>query len=309
MGYLIILVAAACFAVQNLVTRVLFNPYTFGSFETGGFVDPNLPNSFLLLFMRMLLGVPLMALVLPPVYPKLWTDLRQLNASNHRRDLGMAIAGGSLMFLYLGVLYVSVGLIAAGIALTLFFTFPVYTALLSWWWFGHRPTGQRWLIMALILVGSALTVPISGNAAVSWVGVVFGLLSAIIYALYTVLAQKAFETVHPLPYTAISFATTLVLSAACMLIWPINWSGLPWTGLWIGALLSALSTASGHVLNNVGIRQVGATAASMVGAANPALTAVFAGWILQEQLSWVQGLGVGLVTLSVALLSLGKSSS
>lgn len=309
MGYLIILLAAVCFAVQNLVTRVLFNPYTFGSVETGGFVDPNLPNSFLLLFMRMLLGVPLMALVLPPVYPKLWTDLRQLNAPNHRRDLGMAIAGGILMFLYLGLLYVSVGLIAAGIALTLFFTFPVYTALLSWWWFGHRPNGTRWLILGLILVGSVLTVPIADDAPISWVGIIFGLLSAIAYAFYTVLAQKAFATVHPLPYTAISFATTLVLSSACMLIWPINWSGLPWTGLWIGALLSALSTASGHLLNNVGIRQVGATAASMVGAANPALTAVFAGWILQEQLSWVQGLGVGLVTLSVALLSLGKSSS
>lgn len=308
MGYLIILLAAVCFAVQNLVTRVLFNPYTFGGFETGGFVDPNLPNSFLLLFMRMLLGVPLMALVLPPVYPKLWTDLRQLKTSEHRRDLGLALAGGILMFLYLGLLYVSVGLIAAGIALTLFFTFPVYTALLSWLWFGHRPNGQRWLIMALILVGSSLTVPLEGGATMSWVGVGFGLLSAIAYALYTVLAQKAFETVHPLPYTAISFATTLALSAACMLIWPIDWTGLPWTGLWIGALLSALSTASGHLLNNVGIRQVGATAASMVGAANPALTAVLAGWILLEQLSWVQGLGVGLVTLSVALLSLGKSS-
>lgn len=298
-----------CFTVQNLVTRVLFNVYTFGDWQIGGFVEPTLPNSFLLLFMRMLLGVPLMSLVLPPLYPQFWADLRQLKAPEHRRELLMAVAGGGLMFLYLGLLYVSIGLIAAGIALTLFFTFPVYTALLSWVWFGQRPTGQRWLIMAMILVGSILTIPLEGGGTVSWVGVIFGLISAIAYALYTVVAQKTFETYHPLPYTGISFATTLVLSGLCLLFWPVDLQGLAWTGLWIGALLSALSTASGHVLNNLGIRWVGATAAAMVSAANPALTAVFAGWGLQEHLSWVQGLGVALVTLSVVLLSLAKTTT
>jgi drug/metabolite transporter (DMT)-like permease len=308
LGYFIILLAAICFAVQNLVTRVLFNPYTLAGIETGGFVEPTLPNSFLLLFMRMLLGVPLMAAVLPPIYPQLWSDLRQLKAPQYRQDLLLALVGGALMFLYLGLLYVSVGLIAAGIALTLFFTFPVYTALLSWWWFGHRPSGHRWAIMAMILLGSGLTIPIDGSSTMGWLGVVFGLISAVMYALYTVVAQKAFETFHPLPFTGISFATTLVLSGGCLLIWRVELGDLLWQGLWIGALLSAISTAAGHLLNNLGIRRVGATAAAMVGAANPSLTAVFAWLGLQEQLSWIQVMGVGLVTLSVALLSLGKSS-
>ncbi len=307
MGYFVILAAAIFFAVQNLVARVLFNPsYLFGWFETGGFVEPTLPNSFLLLFMRMLLGVPLMAVMLPPVYPRLWSDLRQLKTPSHRRELLLAVAGGGLMFSYLGLLYVSVGLVATGIALTLFFTFPVYTALLSWGWFGYRPSLLRWAIMAVILVGSGLTLPTGSSDAISWLGVGFGLLSAAVYALYTVVAQKAFETFHPLPFTGISFATTLVLSAICLLIWRVDLHGLPWLELWVGALLSAIATAVGHLLNNLGIRWVGATAAAMVGAANPALTAALAWVALQEQLSWVQGLGVGLVTLSVALLSLAK---
>lgn len=307
MGYLIILLAAVCFSLQNLVARVLFNPYPLGGMTVGGFVDPTLPNSFLLLFMRMLLGVPLMALVLTPLYPDLWPDLHRLKTPNHRRELGLALAGGGLMFLYLGLLYVSVGLIPTGIALTLFFTFPVYTALLSWVWFGHRPTGLRWGIMALILVGSGLTVPLGGGEALGWLGVIFGLASALAYALYTVVAQKAFETYHPLPFTGISFAATLVLAGLCLRIWPVDLQGLDWTGLWVGSLLSALATASGHLLNNLGIRRVGATAAAMVGAANPALTAVLAALALQEHLSWVQSLGVVLVTLSVALLSLRQS--
>ncbi|QQE65445.1 hypothetical protein GFS31_21330 [Leptolyngbya sp. BL0902] len=306
MGYLIILLAAGCFSLQNLVARVLFNPFPWGGLTVGGFVEPTLPNSFLLLFMRMLLGVPLMALTLTPIYPNLWPDVYGLKQPHHRQELGLSLAGGGLMFLYLGLLYVSVGLVPTGIALTLFFTFPVYTALLSWGWFGHRPTGMRWGIMALILLGSGLTVPLDSTGTTSGLGVIFGLASALAYALYTVVAQKAFETYHPLPFTGLSFAITLVLSGLCLLIWPVDLQGLPWAGLWVGALLSALATASGHLLNNLGIRHVGATAAAMVGAANPALTAVLATLVLQEYLSWVQSLGVILVAVSVALLSLHK---
>lgn len=306
MGYLIILLAAGCFTLQNLVARVLFNPYPLGSLTVGGFVEPTLPNAFLLLFMRMLLGVPLMALVLTPLYPSLWPDLRRLQGPNYQRELGLSLAGGGLMFLYLGLLYVAVGLIPTGIALTLFFIFPVYTALLSWGWFGQRPTGLCWGIMALIVVGSGLTVPLGGGGTMSGLGVMFGLASALAYALYTVVAQKAFETYHPLPFTSISFAITLLLSGLCLLIWPVDLRGLDWSGLWVGALLSALATASGHLLNNLGIRRVGATAAAMVGATNPALTAVLAALALQEHLSWVQSLGVVVVAASVALLSLQK---
>ncbi|MGF1570087.1 MAG: DMT family transporter [Nodosilinea sp.] len=310
LGYALVLLAGIFFCGQNLIVRVLFNEYSlFGLPPTGGFVAPTLANSFLLLFMRMALGVPLMAALLPLVYPPLWQDIGQLKQPTRRLELWLALAGGGLMFLYLALLYVAIGRIATGIALTLFFTFPVFTALMSWYWFGSRPSGQRWLIMAVILFGSGLTLPMGGPSAIgSWLGVGFGLASGLAYALYTVVAQKAFETFHPIPFTALSFAITLGLSGASLLVWTGELGGLPWLALWVGGLLSAIATATGHVLNNLGIRVVGATAAAMIGAANPALTAVLA-WVgLQEQLSLVQGVGVIVVTLSVALLGLSKPS-
>jgi drug/metabolite transporter (DMT)-like permease len=306
-GYVLVLLAGAFFCSQNLIVRVLFNPArVFGQLDTGGFVEPTLANSFLLLFMRTAVGVPLMVGLLPLVYRPLWADLGQLSRPQYRRDLALALTGGVLMFLYLALLYVSIGSIAAGIALALFFTFPVYTALLSWYWFGSRPSTLRWGIMAVILLGSALTLPQEGGDYSSWVGVAMGLASAVAYALYSVTAQKAFETFHPVPFTTISFMTTLVLAAGSLLIWDSDFSGLAWTALWVGGLLSAIATVSGHVLNNLGIRLVGATATAMVGAVNPALTALF-GWLgLQEQLSLLQGTGIGLVTVCVALLALSK---
>lgn len=307
LGYGLILLATLCFGAQNLITRVLFIPSDlWGVVQTGGFVEPTLPNSFLLMFMRMAVGVPLMAALMPSVYGQFWPDLGRLRSPTQRRELVLSLVGGGLMFSYLALLYVAVGRIAAGIALTLFFTFPVYTALLDWAWFGQRPSAGRWAILGLILLGSGLTMPLAAGAIDSRLGVVFGLASGVVYAFYTVVAQKAFETVHPVPFTTVSFAVTLVLSAGSLVLWPGDLAGLLWPALWVGGLLSALATLTGHVLNNLGIRSVGATAASMLGAANPALTAVLAWAVLQEQLTTVQGLGVLLVTVSVGLLSLSK---
>lgn len=170
---------------------------------------------------------------------------------------------------------------------------------------GNRPTLLRWGGIGLVLFGSSLTLPPiawgthSGNVT----GGIMGIAAGVTYALYTVLAQKSLQTLHPIPFTWLSFATTLVLSAGCLLFWDLQDSQLPWLALWIGGFLSAIATSGGHILNNFGIRLIGATSASMIGASSPALTVVLAWLVIQERLNSLQILGVVIVTLSVALLS------
>lgn len=305
-GFLIVLLSSVFFCLQNVTVRVLFNEVSiFNIWQTGGFVPPTLENSFLLLFMRMILVVPIMAAISSRLYGTTWKEIASLRHAEQRATLRYAIAGGVLMFLYLVLLYISIGLIPTGIALTLFFTYPIFTALFSWRFFGNRPTLFRWGIIAAVLVGSALTMPRPEATAgqQTWLGIVLGIGSGMAYALYTVNAQKSFETFHPVPFTWISFATALVLSAASLLVWQVDFATLDWTGLWIGGLISAIATLVGHLLNNYGIRLIGATSAAMIGATNPALTVVLAWFAIQETLNWVQVMGVLIVTGSVALLS------
>ncbi|WP_287289050.1 EamA family transporter, partial [Okeania sp. SIO2B9] len=66
-----------------------------------------------------------------------------------------------LMFLYLALLYMSIGLIETGVALTLFFTYPIFTSLFSWLLLGIPPTSFRWMVMIVVLVGTFLTIPYS----------------------------------------------------------------------------------------------------------------------------------------------------
>lgn len=277
----------------------------FGWAELGGFVAPTLPNSFLLMAMRTVLVVPLMAGLAPLLYANHWPEVRALGLPQRRRQLGLAIAGGLLMYLYLALLYLAIGLIPTGVALTLFFSYPVFTALLSWKLFGSRPTAFLWLVMGLIFVGSTLTVPqtafsLSHHSAL---GVALAVASGVIYALYTVNAQYSFAHLHPVPFTWISFATTLVFSVLSLLVWHDQLQGLPWAALWVGSLFSAIVTLAGHLLNNIGIRTIGATPAAMIASTNPALTVVLAWLAIQETLKGQQLMGVGIVTLSIVLLS------
>ncbi|MGF1490929.1 MAG: DMT family transporter [Microcoleaceae cyanobacterium] len=305
-GFLIVILAACFFCAQNLIVRILFNSSAiFGVFETGGFVTPTLQNSFLLLFMRMAVVVPLMSALNPRLYSRTWQEIGQLKQTEYRPLLLRAIAGGGFMFLYLALLYVSIGLIPTGIALTLFFTYPIFTALFSWKLFGDRPTSFRWIIMGVILLGSFLTIPQgqSVESSINPVGIALGFASGIAHAFYVVNAQKSFETFHPVPFTWINFMVALVLSTLSLLI---GWNAVDeinWIPLWMGGLFSALVTFVGHVLNNIGIRQIGATSAAMIGSTNPVLTVIVAWLIIQETLDSSQIAGVVLVTLSVALLS------
>ncbi|MEM6840155.1 MAG: DMT family transporter [Cyanobacteria bacterium P01_C01_bin.120] len=307
LGFLLVLLSSVFFCVQNVVVRILFAEQPLlGMGTTGGFLTPTLHNSFLLLLLRMLLAVPLMGLLTTRLHPTIWRDVRQLGNFDKRRALAHAIAGGLLMFTYLALLYVSIGLIATAIALTLFFTFPIFTALLSWRFLGQRPSAAQWGIMGCIMAGSALTIPAeqwTGGGSL-W-GVFLGIASGVAYATYTVNAQKSFEVLHPLTYTWLSFALTLLLSAICLVIWPIaNLQDLDWAPIWMWSLISGIVTFAGHMLYNSGIKHIGATLAAMLGSANPALTVVLAWVTIREVLNAVQLLGVGVVTASVA--SLGR---
>ncbi|MBE9105721.1 DMT family transporter [Nostoc cf. edaphicum LEGE 07299] len=160
--------------------------------------------------------------------------------------------------------------------------------------------------MAIILVGSALTIPQSSATYSSHtiaIGIFASFGAGIVYAFYCIIAQKCLEKFHPVPFTWISFASTLLLSGVSLLLWPAKSGQLDWTPLWIGSIFSGLVSFIGHTLNNVGIRMVGASTASIIGSSSPALTALVAWITIHKTLNVIQSVGIGVVTLGIALLS------
>jgi drug/metabolite transporter (DMT)-like permease len=307
LGILTVLLSSFVLSFHNITVRVLFSEHlVLGLFLLGGYVKPDLQNSFLLMFMRMLLVVPLMASLAIKLYPSAFKEFQDLFTRQRRHILLQALSCGVLMFVYIALLYIAIGLIPTGIAMTLFFTYPVFTALLSWKFFGQRLTLFRWLVMGIIMVGCVLTIPQSSASDPSHViaiGILASVSSGIVYAFYCIIAQKCLENLHPVPFTWISFAFTLLLSGVSLMFWPVPTTQLEWTPLWIGSIFSGLITFIGHTLNNMGIRMIGATTASIIGSSSPALTAIIAWATISETLNLTQSLGISIVTFGIALLS------
>jgi drug/metabolite transporter (DMT)-like permease len=75
----------------------------------------------------------------------------------------------------------------------------------------------------------------------------------------------------------------------------------------LSAFILGVLTLCGYLFNNFGIRNLGTPVSSLIGATVPILTVIFAGVMLQESLNIAQVIGVILVTVGAASISLKKT--
>ncbi|NET09465.1 MAG: DMT family transporter [Symploca sp. SIO2B6] len=197
------------------------------------------------------------------------------------------------------------------------------TVPLAWFFFKDRPTPLRALVLAGVFFGIVLTMNIvtidletfqlasniQGN--LNQGGVAIALMSGAFFAFYLISMQLSFRKLHPVPVSVIQFFTIFALTSIILILFPakpenINLSSH--VGLFIGAIVLGSLTLAGYLLNNFGIRYMGAARASIIASSGPALTAFLAWTIVpgRNQLEAIQWLGIILVTVCVASLSLER---
>ncbi|MGE5655990.1 MAG: EamA family transporter [Actinomycetota bacterium] len=319
-GLLLALLSAVVLSLFNVSLRILIKAKAprvlFGLFQIPGVVTPGFGNSLLILLMRLIVVMALMPVLATFLYPSVWKDLRRFIQSGDR-ELWLKVIG-SAFFLFLSqvLIYLAIGNIPAGIAITIFFIYPIVTVLGAWGLFGDRPTVIRSLAMCGIMGGLILaaqpsfaaTAPGSGNVGV---GVAAAIGSGITFAGYVLLTQMAAGKLHPIPFSLVNFAAIFVFSALSL------WMPLPanlapnidpnvWSGLIIGGVILGVLTLFSYLLNNFAIRFAGAALASVIGTLGPALTGLFGLLIIGENLKVIQWLGMAVVTASVAAMSIER---
>ena len=86
--------------------------------------------------------------------------------------------------------FLAIHRLALGIALLLQYTAPLLVALWARYVY-HEPVRRRiWVALALALLGLALIVDVRGDGRVSLVGLAFGVLASLTYALYVLMAER-----------------------------------------------------------------------------------------------------------------------
>jgi drug/metabolite transporter (DMT)-like permease len=305
-----VLLYSLVLSFQNIVIAVILNKSPiFGLFELGGFISPSIGNSLLILWLRMLVVVPLMAILATVLYPPMWRDIKQFAQSKDWLLFLKVLGSGFFLFLSQVLIYLALGSIAPGVAISIFFIYHIFTVLLVWVLSGARFSLARSLIIFSALVGFFLLGFTSSRAgAVSGVGVSNAVGSAIAFALYIILAQTAAKKVPPIPLSWINFVIILTFSSLILAgplpdTWRLNVVPTMWPHLIVTSLVLGGCTLASYLLNYMGIGRIDAVRASILGAAVPALTALLALVILQSTLQLEQTFGMLLVTLGVAALS------
>ncbi|MGB3656217.1 MAG: EamA family transporter [Rivularia sp. (in: cyanobacteria)] len=323
-GLLLIVLSTVATSIYNVAIKAIFQPNSrvLGVFDLEQLISPTLGNCLLVLMLRMLVVVPLMLVLAPILHPRVWQDLQNLIESvkgnrtptviTARRVLMLSIISGCFLFLSQIMLYIAIARVFTGMAIALLFVYPIVSGLLSWLLFRDSPSKFRAFAYAMIVLGIVLVLggTTSGTGNVS-LGSTTGIVAGISFAFYVILTRICAARLHPVSFTLINFATMLFLCFIGLLLplpssWRLDINSANFLELILSAFILGVLTLCGYLLNNFGIRKIGATRAGLISATVPVLTVIFAGIVIQETLPLMQVLGVLLVTFGAAAFSIEK---
>ena len=204
-------------------------------------------------------------------------------------------------------LYVSFHYMAAGIASTLLFVYPIMTAVLMTVFFHEKVTWSTSIAILLAVAGVGMLYQGDGNAKLSTTGFALVMASSLLYSIYIIAVNQWQTTMSSLKFTfwilTFCFIVVLIFSWLSgdnlqMLHTPTQWDcALP---------LALLPTVLSLFFMNISINLIGSTPSAIMGALEP-VTAVCIGVIIfDEAFSLRLGVGILLILAGVILIILRK---
>lgn len=225
-----------------------------------------------------------------------------------RREFLTLSALGLLFIASSLTLYLSFRLMPAGVASTILFTYPVMTAAIMTLVFRERITLPTVAAIVLSLAGVLLLYWGDSGGALSLMGVVLVLVSALTYALYIIVVDKS-----PLPMSG--FKVNFYVLAWCALGMvcyglmsgqPLMLPPSPRAWLWV-SWLAVVPAIMALVMMVYAAKYLGSTPTAILGALEP-LTAVLIGiLVFAEPFSLRLAAGIVLILAAVALVVLTKA--
>jgi drug/metabolite transporter (DMT)-like permease len=191
----------------------------------------------------------------------------------------------------------------------LLFAYPVLVSLGAAALGRERFSSRRAAALAAATAGIALALTGGGTGVIDPLGVALALASAVIYAMYVLASSSLLRTTDPFVLAAsVSSGAAITFFADAAIHGQLApRGGVTGVGLVVAVALS--SSVIGTSAFMVGVRRLGASRASIVSSAEPALTAAFALAAFGDRLGTVQLAGAGLVLASVPILEVKRIRS
>jgi drug/metabolite transporter (DMT)-like permease len=255
----------------------------------------------------------IVALTLLPVLGLFRPDLLRIQ----RKDLRYLAVYGLALAIFNSLWTLSVALNGAAISTVLAYCSAGFTALLGWWFLKERLDWAKIVAVTLSLGGCVL---VSGALDVAaWsanlVGIVTGILSGLLYAIYSLMGRSASQRKLN-PWTTLIY--TFGFAAAFLLFFnlipggflpgkavqaaDLLWLGNSLAGWGILFLLAAGPTLTGFGTYNVSLSYLPSSVANLIVSLEPAFTAIMAYILFGELLNGIQVTGSLMILAAVVFL-------
>jgi drug/metabolite transporter (DMT)-like permease len=251
-------------------------------------------------FFRCAYALPVLALLA-------WQESRRYGPRTLRERVPLWVAG--VMFAAdLTFWHHSIEAVGAGLATVLGNIQVVLVGLLAWVALGERPDNRSLVSIPVVFTGVVLISGVVGGGAYGddpLLGVVFGVLTAITYALFILILRQGNADVRrpagPLFDATLSGAVFSAIGG--IVVGDIDWVPDLEAQAWL-VLLALSSQVLGWLLISVSLPRLPAVLTSIVLMLQPVTTVFLGAVLLAEAPSAVQLLGVAIVVLGVAFATL-----
>lgn len=282
-GFAAGIIAAVCYGTNPLGTLALYGD----GFSSGS-----------VLIYRYLLAVIMFAIVM--------MFRRESFAIKWGHAIRLAFLG-CIFSLSSATLYVSFHYMAAGIASTLLFVYPIMTAVLMTVFFHEKVTWTTTIAILLAVSGVGLLYQGDGNEKLSTAGFALVMVSSLLYATYIISVNRWNTTMSNIKFTFWILVFGLITMAVFTWISGDSFQLLQTPKQWLcAAQLALLPTVLSLFFMTISINLIGSTPAAIMGALEP-VTAVFIGVLVFGETFTLQ-LGIGIVAIlaGVTLIILRK---
>ena len=281
-GYILGSIAAASYGMNPLFALQLY--------KAG--MDPDS-----VLFFRYLFAIPLLGIMI---------KARGRSFKIQRKETFPLIIMGLLVALSSLTLFLSYNYMAAGIASTLLFVYPIMVALIMAMVFKEKLALQTIVCMLLALGGIGLLYKSEDGSTLSLIGTLLVFASSLSYAIYIVgINQTSLKNVATLKVTFYVLLFGLSLFVARLLYSGVLNTPDQWY-LWANLLaLAVFPTAISFLCTTGAIQYIGSTPTAILGALEP-VTAIFFGIaVFGESLTVRESFGLVMIIVAVTLVIAG----
>jgi len=200
----------------------------------------------------------------------------------------------------LGLQYIS-----AQLERVVLFCFPTIVVLLSYFFFKTQLPKNIWLILGMSYAGIILIfvhdLSVLGEEVAKGTALVFA--SAVCFAVYVMWSKTIITKIGSQFFTSVAMlSASLGIYVFFMASDAVESLSVSYEGYLFVAILAFFCTVIPSLLTAEAIHRIGPERTSIIGTSGPALTSIFAVFLLSEAFTIYHGAGLGLIMLAVGIM-------